>query len=143
MDRFIASENIKHFRDRRGSESDPRTRSRSVHPLMDEEDRLGVDPELLAEADGAIAIFDALIEAQRALVAAQERDGHSGLTQSQVQASGDVQPRASVNPQLLAPRFANEWAAPRDPPLWIAFNAHAKGTGYGNRKGRGSAGRHC
>lgn len=94
MNRFIARENIRHFRDRLRSELDSLTRSRLHHLLVEEMDKLGLDLELLAEVERAIKNFSALIETQEALVAVLERDGHrdaardrallDGLKQTQI-----------------------------------------------------------
>jgi hypothetical protein len=88
MDRFIARENIKHFRDRLWSETDTDTRARLQTLLVAEEDKLAADLELLADIDRHIADGDRRMERQQALVTAMERDGHNGLSQARVLLNG-------------------------------------------------------
>jgi hypothetical protein len=83
MDRFIARENIKHFRDRLGSETNPDTRALLQRLLVQEEDKLGLDTALLAEVERAITNFDALIATQRKLVAVLKRDGGNGIARAE------------------------------------------------------------
>jgi hypothetical protein len=118
MDRFIPSESIKHFRDWLRSECDPPTRLHSERPVVGEEDKLGADPERLPEAEAATANFDALVDTQGVPGAAQELDGHCGLTQSQMQTSGDVQPLASVDPALIGAQSCRG-AAPTSGPTGV------------------------
>jgi hypothetical protein len=84
MDRFIARENIKHFRDRLWVESDPDMRSRLHKLLVAEEDKLGADFELLADVERHIADGNHRIKRQRAIVTDMQRDGHDGLVQARV-----------------------------------------------------------
>jgi hypothetical protein len=79
VDRFIARANIKHFRDRLWSETDPVTRSSLQKLLVAEEDKLAASFELLADIETHIADGNLRIERQRDLVAAMERDGRDGL----------------------------------------------------------------
>jgi hypothetical protein len=83
MDRFIALENIKHFRDRLWTEPDADMRSRLHNLLVAEEDKLAADLELLANIDRHIADGDGRIARQQSLVANMERDGHNGIEQAQ------------------------------------------------------------
>jgi hypothetical protein len=84
MDRFVARENIKHFRDRLWSETDHKVRARLRQLLIVEEDKLAADLELLAAVDRHMSDGSRRIERQRALVNAMERDGHNGLAQARV-----------------------------------------------------------
>ena len=84
MDRFIARENIKHFRDRLSVEIDPDMRSRLHKLLVAEEDKLGADFELLADVERHIADGNRRIKRQRAIVTDMQRDGHDGLVQARV-----------------------------------------------------------
>ena len=77
MDRFIARENIRHFRERLWVETDPDTRLRLRTYLIEEEDKLGASHELLGDVERHIADGDGLIEKQRALVAQRERERHN------------------------------------------------------------------
>jgi hypothetical protein len=54
MDRFIARENIRHFRDRLWSESDPDTRLRLHRLLLAEEDKLAADLDSLPILSGIL-----------------------------------------------------------------------------------------
>jgi hypothetical protein len=83
MDRFIARENIKHFRDRLRSETNPDTRTLLETLLLQEKDKLGRDGALLAEVERAIANFDAIIETQKKLVVTLKQNGHDGVAQAQ------------------------------------------------------------
>jgi len=79
MDRFIARENIKHFRDRLWTERDPEIRARLQRLLVEEEDKLTADLELLANLEKHIADGNRRIEWQQVLVETMERDGHDGV----------------------------------------------------------------
>jgi hypothetical protein len=79
MDRFIARENIRHFRDHLGSEVDPDSRALLHRLLIAEEDKLGKDLELLADLDRHISDGNHRIDRQRELITAMDRDGHNGL----------------------------------------------------------------
>jgi hypothetical protein len=68
MDRFVAHQNIKRFRNRLVSETDARGRARLHQLLIAEEDKLGHDLELLANVEQAITNFAALVETQKELV---------------------------------------------------------------------------
>ena len=63
MDRFIARENIRHFRDMLLSDVDPEVRSRVRQLLVEEEDKLGKNLELLADIERHIAEGARRIEA--------------------------------------------------------------------------------
>ena len=88
MDRFIARENIRHFRDRLCIETDPDLRSRLHQLLVAEEDKLGADLELLTDVQRHISDGNHRIDRQRAIVANMERDGHNGLAQARVLLEG-------------------------------------------------------
>ena len=76
MDRFIARENIKHYRDLLWSTLDPDERARVHKLLVEEEDKLGRDLELLAILEGHIADGTRRIASQQARVTAMEQNGH-------------------------------------------------------------------
>ena len=84
MDRFVARENIKHFRDWLWVEIDPDMRSRLNKLLVAEEDKLGADFELLADVERHIADGNRRIKRQRAIVTDMQRDGHDGHVQARV-----------------------------------------------------------
>jgi hypothetical protein len=84
VDRFIARENIRHFRERLWIETDPDTRSRLRKYLIEEKDKLGASYELLADVERHIADGDRRIEMQRATVADMERDGHDGVAEARL-----------------------------------------------------------
>jgi hypothetical protein len=84
VDRYVARENIKHFRDRLWSEVDPKVRARLQELLVAEEDKLGTNLELLANLDRHISDGGRRIERQQAIVDAMERDGHNGLAHARV-----------------------------------------------------------
>jgi hypothetical protein len=86
MDKFVARENIKHFRDRLCSEIDAPARSRLQNLLVEEEDKLiallavqdnrqAARLELLAEVERVITNGAALIENQKKLVALLDGNG--------------------------------------------------------------------
>ena len=76
MDRFIARENINHFRDRLRSEPDPTTRSTLQRLLVDEEDKLAKDQGLLDGLAREIEKCQDWIARQRLRIEDLERDGH-------------------------------------------------------------------
>jgi hypothetical protein len=80
MDKFIAAQNIKHFRDRLRSEPDQVTRATLQKLLVQEEDKLAADLALLEDLDKEIAKCDAVIERQKALVVTLESKGSDGGT---------------------------------------------------------------
>lgn len=84
MDRFIARENIKHFRDRLCSEVNQDVRARLRELLVAEEDKLAANLELLANIDEHISDGNRRIDRQLALVNAMERDGHNSLAHAKV-----------------------------------------------------------
>lgn len=75
MDKFVAQENIRHFRDRLETETDPRARSLLHRLLVQEEDKLGHDTEALREIEHHIARAKDHVTRQQALAASLERDG--------------------------------------------------------------------
>jgi hypothetical protein len=82
MNRFVARENIKHFRERLCAETDPRLRTRLQKLLVAEEDKLGADLELLRDIERDISDGKRRIERQGAIVANMERDEHNGLAEA-------------------------------------------------------------
>ena len=82
MDRFIARENVKHFRNRLDTELDPDVRSKVRRLLIEEEDKLGASLELLADIDRHIEAGHRRVERQQLLVTTMERDGHASATQA-------------------------------------------------------------
>jgi hypothetical protein len=84
MDRFVARENIRHFRDRLWLEVDRHARARLQELLIAEEDKLGKDLELLADIDRHLSDGNRRIDSQRTRVNTMERDGHNGLAQARI-----------------------------------------------------------
>ena len=82
MNRFIARENIKRFRERLRTETDKVVQSCLQKLLVLEEDKLGADLEVLIEIERHISDGRHRIERQRVIVADMERDGHNGLAQA-------------------------------------------------------------
>jgi hypothetical protein len=76
MDKFVARENIRHFRDRLETETDPTTRSLLLGLLLQEVEKLGHNAEALREIENYIARAKEHVNSQRALVASIEHDGH-------------------------------------------------------------------
>jgi len=76
MDRFIARENIRHFRDRLETETDPDARSLLHSLLIQEVDKLGRDSEALQEVDNLIAHVKGHLNRQQTLLVSIVRDGH-------------------------------------------------------------------
>jgi hypothetical protein len=68
MHKFVARENIRHFRDRLETESDPATRSILHGLLVEEEDRLGHNSEALREIEDHIARAKGHVNRQHAVV---------------------------------------------------------------------------
>jgi hypothetical protein len=82
VDRYIARENIRHFRERLCVETDSGLRSRLLSLLIEEENKLGADLELLTDVERHISDGHHRIERQRAIIITMERDGHSDLAQA-------------------------------------------------------------
>jgi hypothetical protein len=80
MNKFVARENIKHFRDRLRYEPDQATRATLQKLLVQEEDKLVADMALLQDLEREIAKCDGLIERQQALVVTIEGNGGDGGT---------------------------------------------------------------
>jgi hypothetical protein len=78
MDRLIAAQNIKHFRDRLRCEPDQVTRATLQKLLVQEEDKLAADLALLEDLDQEITKCDAIIERQQALLVNIESNGGDG-----------------------------------------------------------------
>jgi hypothetical protein len=76
MDKFVARENIRHFRDRLETETDASQRSRLQRLLIEEEDKLGHNLETLSMIETHITNGRTRIYRQRSLVVSMERDGH-------------------------------------------------------------------
>jgi hypothetical protein len=83
MDRFVARENIRHYRDMLLSDVEPEMRLRLHKLLIEEEDKLGKDYKLLAEIEWHIAEVAQRIEAQRLRLCAMQTDGHDGVGRAQ------------------------------------------------------------
>ena len=93
MERPIAWENIKDFRDRLWSESDPNIRSHLQKLLITEEDKLGAKLELVSDIERHIRESNRRIERQQALVATMARDGHDGLSRAEALLDGLIESR--------------------------------------------------
>jgi hypothetical protein len=76
MDRFIARENVRHYRHMLLSEIEPEVRSRVHKLLVEEEDKLGKDLALLVDIERHIADGAQRIEAQQSRVCVMQADGH-------------------------------------------------------------------
>jgi hypothetical protein len=83
MDRFIAWENIRHYRNMLLSDIAPELRSRVHKLLVEEEDKLAKDLELLADIERHIADGARRIETQQSRVRAMQADGHDGVGRAQ------------------------------------------------------------
>jgi hypothetical protein len=91
MDRFIARENIKHFRDLLWTDLDARDRVRIQRLLIEEEDKLARNSELLETLERHIENGRRRITAQCALVERMQCDGHNGLAKAQALLDGMVE----------------------------------------------------
>ena len=76
MDKFVARENIRHFRDRLETEADPTNRSVLHKLLLHEEDKLGHNSEALTEIENYVAAAKEYKARQHACIASAERNGH-------------------------------------------------------------------
>jgi hypothetical protein len=76
MDKFVARENIRHFRDRLETETDPTARSLLHRLLVQEEDKLGHNYETLREIENHITRAKEHVARQQAFLASIERNGH-------------------------------------------------------------------
>jgi hypothetical protein len=88
MDRFVARENIRHYRDMLLSDIEPKVRARVHKLLVEEEDKLGKDLELLAEIERHIADGARRIEEQQSRVRAMQANGHDGAGRAQAFLNG-------------------------------------------------------
>jgi hypothetical protein len=90
MDRFIARENIRHYRDMLLSDLNLKPEVRLlVHKLLvEEEDKLGKDLNLLADIERHIADGARRIEAQQSRVRAMQANGHDGVGRAQAFLNG-------------------------------------------------------
>jgi hypothetical protein len=75
VEKFVARENIRHYRDRLETETDPAMRSRLHRLLVEEEDKFGHSSETLHEIETHIADGKKRVNKQQALLASMERDG--------------------------------------------------------------------
>ena len=91
MDRFIARENIRHFRTMLATNIDPEARARLHRLLVEEEDKLGKDLELLADIERHIEDGNRRIETQRARVDRMRATNHSGLAQGEAFLDGLIE----------------------------------------------------
>jgi hypothetical protein len=80
VDRFIARENINHFRGRLMSEADPTVRSTLQKLLVEEEDKLAKDLGLLDDLAREIVKCRQWIERQQLRIEDLERDGRDVTT---------------------------------------------------------------
>jgi hypothetical protein len=76
MDKFVARENVRHFRDRLETETDATARSVLQSLLIEEEDKLGHDCEALREIEGHIAQAKGHVQRQQVLVSSMQREGN-------------------------------------------------------------------
>ena len=76
MDKFVARENIRHFRDRLETETDPIARSLLHRLLIQELDKLGHNSEALRVVENHITGVNEQVKRQQALVASTEQDGY-------------------------------------------------------------------
>ena len=76
MDKFVARENVRHFRDRLETETDADVRAFLRRLLVQEEDKLGHDTEALAEIEKHIGRAKEHVNRQQTLLATRQRDGH-------------------------------------------------------------------
>jgi hypothetical protein len=83
MDRFVARENIRHFRDLLWSELTSAERSRVQKLLVEEEDKFGRDQELLFLIEGHIANGNRVISQQQARVASLRQRGDKDVDRAQ------------------------------------------------------------
>ena len=83
MDRFVARENIRHYRDMLLSDIEPDKRSRVQKLLVEEEDKLGKNLELLADIQTHIDEGARRIWTQESRVRAMQLTGHNGVGQAQ------------------------------------------------------------
>ena len=91
MDRFIARENIRHFRTMLATEIDQETRARLHRLLVEEEDKLAKDLELLADIERHIEDGHRQIETQRARVDHMRATNHCGLAQGEAFLDGLIE----------------------------------------------------
>jgi hypothetical protein len=75
MDKFVARENIRHFRDRLETETEPSARSLLRTLMVQEEDRFGHNSEALHEIEKLIARAKECVNRQKGAIASIERDG--------------------------------------------------------------------
>jgi hypothetical protein len=76
MDKFVARENIRHFRDRLETETDASQRSLLQRLLIEEEDKLGHNLETLSMIETHITHGRTRVYRQRSLIVSMEQDGH-------------------------------------------------------------------
>jgi hypothetical protein len=88
MDRFIARENVRHYRDLLLSDIEPEVRSRVQRLLVKEEDKLGKDFELLAYLERHLADSARRIEQQRSRVSHMQANGRDGVGRAQAVLDG-------------------------------------------------------
>jgi hypothetical protein len=79
LDKFVAKENVKHFRGLLWTTLRPEERSVVQRLLIAEMDKFAPASELICEVEQSIAEGAQRIARQRALVSAMERDGHAAL----------------------------------------------------------------
>jgi hypothetical protein len=84
MDRFVAIQRIRRFRDLLNGELDFVQRARLRKMLVDEEDKLGASLALLDDVESEISRGDLLIARQSARVATMERGEQIGVEQARI-----------------------------------------------------------
>jgi hypothetical protein len=75
MDKFVARQNIRHFRDRLETATDAATRSLVQRLLVEEEDKFGHNAEALRVIENFIIDAKGHVNRQQALVTSLQRDG--------------------------------------------------------------------
>ncbi len=91
MDRFVARENIKHFRDLLWTDLDARDRVRIQRLLIEEENKLARCTELLDNLERHIENGRRRITEQCARVERMQRDGHRDLARAEALLDGMIE----------------------------------------------------
>ncbi len=76
MDKFVARENVRHFRDRLETETDASQRSLLQRLLIEEEDKLGHNLDLLHVIETNIRDGRTRVYRQQSIIASMEQDGN-------------------------------------------------------------------
>ena len=91
MDRFIARENIKHFRELLWRDLRPEERARVQRLLIEEEDKLARTTELLENIDRHLADGSRRIAEQNARVIQMQANGDSGAEHAKALLDGMIE----------------------------------------------------